>query len=266
MNESEELIKENIERLRKILKNETGINLDNYKNTFLKRRFLPRAFALGFTTLDSYIDFLTKNRKEREKAKSKIFVPTTEFFRNTEVFEAVKNFAVSNFQGIERIKIASAPCSTGEEAFSLAIIMEEIGKEYEIFAIDGNITALKAIKSKKFTAKNLLPLYKNQIKRYFNEEGNLFSLKEEILERVFPVQADLIESLPIHSLDIVFMRNFFIYLKEEALKKCIQNVERSLKKGGLLVLGKVERVELESTLWKTVNQSLKIFLFKGERK
>lgn len=266
MAEIKELRREDFERLGKIIKDETGINLENYKDEFVKRRFLPRASALGFTNLEAYLDFITKNKREREIAKRKIFIPTTEFFRNREVFETVKKIVASDFQGIERIKIVSAPCSTGEEAFSLAIIMDEIGKEYEVFAIDGNMAVIKTLKRKKFTTRNLLPLYKNQIKRYFNEEGNLFSLKEEILSRVFPIHADLTKSVPIQSADIIFMRNFFIYLKEEAFNMCVRNVEYSLKKGGLLVLGKVERVELDKSLWETVNQTLKIFRFKGGRK
>jgi two-component system CheB/CheR fusion protein len=263
-------IKENqqieIEKLKKFIKDDAGFDLDNYKDEFVKRRFLPRALSLGFMNLTDYLCFLQKNDKEREIARKKIFVPTTEFFRNREVFEALKKLIVSDYKNANYFNVVSAPCSTGEEAFTLAMVFDEVQKECAVFGADGNFSVLKSLKKRKFTQKNLSPLYKNEIKRYFNEEGNLFSLKEDILSRVFPVQADLTKNFPFRGADIVFMRNFFIYLKEKTFLKCIENVERSIKKGGLLVLGKVERVELDKSVWETIDLNLKIFRFVGGKK
>ncbi|MCX7831087.1 MAG: hypothetical protein N2445_08550, partial [Acidobacteria bacterium] len=225
MAQDNRLTVEEIQKLRDFIREETGFDLENYKDEFIKRRFLPRAVALGLNSLEGYLAFLKKNEKEREIAKRKIFVPTTEFFRNREVFDAVKNILETDFDGSNSLIVASAPCSTGEESFSLAIVLEELEKDYSLFAIDGNLQVLKSLKNRKFTQKNLAPLYKNEIKRYFNEEGSIFSLKEEILSRVFPIQADLTLNFPLKNVDIVFMRNFFIYLKEKTFLNCVKYIE-----------------------------------------
>lgn len=266
MMQSKECKQEEIEKLKEFIQEDTGFNLDNYKDEFVKRRFLPRAISLGFKNLAEYLIFLQKNDKEREIARKKIFVPTTEFYRNREVFEALKKILASEYRNVNYLNVVSAPCSTGEEAFTIAMVLDEIQKECSVLAVDGNYAVLKHLKERKFTPKNLAPLYKNEIKRYFNDEGNLFSLKEEILSRVFPVQADLTKNFPFRNADIVFMRNFFIYLKEKTFLKCIENVERSLKRGGLLLLGKVERVELDKSVWETIDLNLKIFRFVGGKK
>lgn len=266
MRQIKEEKQENIEKLKKFIKEYTNFDLNSYKDEFVKRRFLPRALALGFENLKEYLKFLKENEKERDIASKKIFVPTTEFFRNREVFEELKKLIVSEYRNTNYLNVVSAPCSTGEEAFSIAMVIDEIQKDCTVFGIDGNLAVLKRIKKRKFTSKNLSPLYKNEIKRYFNEEGNLFSLKEKILSKVYPVQADLTRNFPLKGADIVFMRNFFIYLKEKTLLKCIENVERSMKNGGLLVLGKVERVELDKSAWETICNNLKIFRFVGRKK
>lgn len=263
MGQIRDLRETEIEQLSLFIKEETGIDLNSYRKDFIKRRFLPRAQLLGFKDLGDYIEFLKKNNKEKEVAKRKIFVQTTEFFRNREVFEKVEEIVSYEFRNDDLINIVSAPCSTGEEAFSLAIILSEAEKQFNVFAIDGNLLVLKNLKRRHFTKKNLFPLYKSEIKRYFIEEGNIFFLKEEILSRVFPIQADLTENFPIKNSDIVFMRNFFIYLKEKAFLKCVKNIEKSLRKGGLLVLGKVERVDLDKSCWEALDLQMKIFRFKG---
>lgn len=255
-----------IEQLSFFIKEETGIDIHSYREDFIKRRFLPRSQLLGFKDFGDYIEFLRKDNKEKKIAKRKIFIPTTEFFRNREVFEKVEEIISKECQNRDFINVVSSPCSTGEEAFSLAMILSKAEKQFNVFAIDGNLLVLKNLKRRHFTKKNLSPLYKSEIKRYFIEEGNMFFLKEEILSRVFPFQADLTENFPIKNCDIVFMRNFFIYLKEKTFLRCVKNIEKSLREGGLLVLGKVERIDFDKSFWEALDLQMKIFRFKGGKK
>jgi len=256
------------EKLGKWLRSEMGIDISAYKEDFVARRYIPRANALGFAKVEDYLDSLKKNEKEKRVARKRLLVATTELFRNREVFGSVNRLIALNpfFKPGGRIVALSAPCSTGEEAMSIGISLDKITKDWTVFALDRNLTSLKALKKQKFSKKSFSRLDKNEIKSYLKDEGNMFSFKEEFLEKVVPLCCDLTVPLPVNSAHIVFMRNFFIYMNEKAQRTAVDNVKRILAKGGLLVVGKVERPKLDFEAWEKADIESKIYCLKGGAK
>jgi chemotaxis protein methyltransferase CheR len=264
MNSIKLLTQSELKDLQDFLKKNCSIDISDYRDNFLSRRFLVRANSLGFDDLSSYLNFVKKDEKEREYAKNRLFIPTTEFFRNRDVFEKIGEI-LSNDKTFKKRKFValSAPCSSGEESFSLAMLLSSLFDDFIVIAMDRNLSILKEIKNKKWSQKAISPLYKNEIKSYLKEVGNTFSFKEEVLNKVLFSCCDLLQSVPTKGIDLVLTRNFFIYLKEEAQRKCISNLKKCLKKGSLFVLGKVERINLNKDEWEVVDVNSRIYRFKG---
>jgi chemotaxis methyl-accepting protein methylase len=252
------------DRLTKWFREEMDLDLSFYRPEFVARRFLSRAMALGFEDLEPYLDFIRKNEKEKRLARKRLLVNTTEFFRNQDVFEAfsgcLKHY--SDKEGWGEMTILSAPCSTGEEAVSLAILCDKLSIDARIIAMDRSISSLRQAGSARYNKKALLKLDKFEIKRYFREEGSYRTLEDRVLRKVFPLCCDIRLQLPVKAAHVVFMRNFFIYLTAASQRMIIENVKKVLVDGGLLVLGKVERLRFNSDEWEAVGTDSKIYRFK----
>jgi chemotaxis methyl-accepting protein methylase len=266
MNSVKLLSQSELKELREFLKKNCGIDILDYRENFLSRRFLVRANSLGFDDLSSYLNFIKKDEKEREFAKKRLFIPTTEFFRNRDVFEKIKEI-LSNDKTLKKKRFVtlSSPCSSGEEPLSLAMMLSSLFDDFIVIAMDRNLSILKEIKNKKLSQKLISPLYKNEIKSYLKEVGNAFSFKEEVLNKILFSCSDLLQTIPAKGIDLVLIRNFFIYLKEEAQMKCVSNLKKCLKKGSLMVLGKVERIKLNKDEWDVVDINSRIYRFKGSK-
>lgn len=263
MNTSRLLRENELKELRKFFLDEMGIDILNYRRNFLSRRFLVRALSMGFEDFTTYIAFAKKNESEKNFLKGRLFVPTTELFRNRDVFEKVGVLIEKHFDKSKVIKILSAPCSSGEEAISLSILLRNITTNYLIIGIDRNKNLLKEAKEKKFSKRAILPLYKNEIKMYLKEVEYSFCFKEHILGNILFVLADILKPIPLKGIDIAFIRNFFIYLTDDAQQKCIENMKKILLKGSFMVFGKVERVKLDKREWEVVDVSSRIYRYKG---
>jgi chemotaxis methyl-accepting protein methylase len=256
--------KSEIDGLAKWLTEEMGIDLSFYRTEFVARRFLSRALAFGFKSLEPYLDFIESNEKEKRLARKRLLVPTTEFFRNQDVFKALSDClkCSSSYKEWKEMTFLSAPCSTGEEALSLAIFCDRMSFNAKIIALDRNISSLRQAMNARYNKKALLKLDKFEIKRYFREEGSYRTLEDRVLKKVFPLCCDLRFQMPLKIAHVVFMRNFFIYLTEESQRGIIDNVKKVLIDGGLLVLGKVERLAINSDEWEAVDIESKIYRFK----
>jgi len=263
-----ELTPDEIKRLAAWFRREMDADIFMYRPEFLARRFLPRAAAMGFRDICGYLDFADRDSTEKKAARKRLLVPTTEFFRNREVFGTFLDVLRKSPEagGWKELVIVSAPCSTGEEALSLAILCEEAGISAKIVALDRSLSSLRQGASARYSKKALSKLDKSEIKRYFKEDGLHRPPQAGGLKTIQPVCCDLKAGLPVKAAHAVFMRNFFIYLSDEAQERMIENVKKILVDGGFLVLGKVERLRPSSGEWKAVNLESKIYALKrGKR-
>jgi chemotaxis protein methyltransferase CheR len=233
--------------LREIAKN-TGLNLVGYRNSYLKRRIGVRIKANRLNSYDEYIEFLKKNPTEYEKLLDRLTVNVTEFFRNPSTFEAFRRKVLPALKSRRDIRIWSAGCASGEEPYSIAIIVSEFfGKELEkrfikIYATDiDNMCLSRAFKGE-YEAKKMVNVDVEMLSKYFIRVGKKFVVKPEIKRMVFFEKQDILKRRWINFFDVVFCRNVAIYFSRDSLEILYRNLYDSLRNGGFLITGKVESI------------------------
>lgn len=253
---------EDLRRLRAHLSGAYGLRGEDYRDSFLARRVLPRLEAVGCSTVEEYLLYLRGHPSEGRTLLRKVLVPTTEFFRNPEVFRRLLELAARRRETHrwKSLRILSAPCSTGEEAFSLAILLQERSWPGGVLAVDRSLSALRTLRKGRYPARALKPLDREGLSGYVTVEEGQGQVAPGIRNRVLPVCADLSQGVPGRGFHVALMRNLFIYLTEEAQERLLRDVHRALLPGGLLVLGRVEGLPRgASELFEMVDRERKIF-------
>ncbi len=251
-----------LRRLREYLAAAFGLRAEAYRDSFLERRVQPRIEAAGFPSLGAYLDHLRDHPAERRILLQKVLVPTTEFFRNPEVFHRLKPLLAERRETFrwKSLRLLSAPCSTGEEAYSLALLLEVSSWPGVVLAADRSLPALRTLRAGRYAARLLKPLDREGLSRYFTVEEGQGLAAPVLRRRVLPVCADLSLGVPGRGFHVALVRNLFIYLTEEAQERLLCEVHRALLPGGLLVLGRVEGLPRgASALFGTVDRERKIF-------
>jgi len=253
---------QDLEDLRAWMRRGPGLRGEDYRPTFLARRLWPRLRASGCKDVPSYLALLRQDPAEAQSLASKFFVPTSEFFRNPEVFKSLSMLLAERVRrpGWTPLKIVSAPCSTGEEPVSLAILLEEAALQGRILAFDRSRNALAALQSGLFARRALEKVDLKLQARYFKREGERFSVVQRVAARICPICCDLGDGFPVRKAHVVMMRNLFIYLTEAAQLRLLDGAAQALVPGGLLVLGRVEALSpLRAAAWHPVDRAARIY-------
>jgi len=254
--------------------NERGLDVNQYKENYLKRRIAVRMRALQINSYQDYIYFLDNNKDEYNLLFDKLTINVTQFFRDPEMFVAFENEVLPQLfsNGKNDLKIWSAGCSSGEEPYSIAISIEEskekfgFGKvNYEIIATDIDNDALFQANEGIYNLKaieNIAELRKN---KYFIKKDNKYLIIDKIKNHVKFIRHNLMDDFKNDFFDIVFCRNVIIYFIKDLQKKVLQSFYDSLKEDGFLILGKTETMLLSfRDKFKCFN--LRERIFKKEKK
>jgi chemotaxis methyl-accepting protein methylase len=255
-----------IRDLRRWICDHSGLRGEDYRATFLERRVLPRLSATGCATPTDYLGYLESHPEEGRMLLSKLLVPTTEWFRNPEIYKAVGRLLLerSSIPGWSSLKLLSAPCSTGEEAMSLAILLDELGLKGRVVAGDLSRRALSRLAAGLFPLRGLDKLDTERKARYFSVEGDKAKVSQAIAGRVNPVCCDLGDGMPGKGFHLVMLRNLFIYMTEEAQVRMLTRAGECLVSGGLLVLGRVETIgRSHRGPWRTLDRDARIYEWAG---
>jgi two-component system CheB/CheR fusion protein len=223
--------------------------------------------AIKATTIKDYISYLKDTRDEVELLYKDMLIGVTSFFRDTEAFEELKEqlkIYVQEHKEDEQFRIWISACSTGEEAYSIAIILDEIlnfdrSKHIKIFATDVDEDAVKQARAGVFPEVTLANISPERLKRYFIQKGNEFEVKPQLKERVIFSRHDITMDPPFVNVDLVTCRNMLIYFETELQKKIFTTLAYALKHHGLLFLGKSESVGVHTDLFATIDPKSKIF-------
>jgi chemotaxis methyl-accepting protein methylase len=248
--------------LRKFLEKAYGLRGEDYRDSFLARRLEPRLAATGRDTAKDYLEHLRKHPSEAEILLTKLLVPTTEFFRNSEVFDELKRTLRERIRSRswKAIRILSAPCSTGQEPVSLSILLEELDAPGLILAADRSLGALSALSAGIYPLKSLDDMDKARRERYFTVEESRARVARRVLRRICPLCCDLSRGLPAGPFHVVLLRNLFIYLTSQAQERLMDEAGEALVPGGLLVLGRVETAcGSASRCFKAVSRDARIY-------
>ena len=236
------------------------IELSHYRDKYLHRRIYFRIQRLDVRNYKDYFAFLVNNPVELEEFRKAITIHVTTFFRDVEPFRILEKEVIPNIMKLKRgkqdrtIRILSAPCSTGQEPYSLAIIAHHLKiKKYlkypvKIYATDLEKDVLDIARRgvyDKLTMKNISP---SSIQRNFNYLGNdTYLVKNRIKQYVEFFEHDLLKPLDLPKIDLVVCRNFLIYISKDMQSKVLYNIIPSMSPQGYLMLGKTEGFPLLHT-------------------
>ena len=249
------------------VKNHYPIDFSDYKPTTLTRRVERRMTFHKLGTSEKYVDYIKSNPKELELLAKDFLISVTAFFRDKDAFEIIEKEVIPAIieKNERHFKAWVAGCATGEEAYSLAILLRErMDKTNErlnvrIFATDIDRSAL-AVASKgtysKTEVKNLSPA---RLKRFFVESGDKYQVKQEIREMLIFANHDLIKNPPYCQMDLISCRNVLIYMNTVLQKKVQAMLHFGLKVDGYLMLGPSEHLESLMPYFKEISKKWVIY-------
>ncbi len=227
-----------------------GIDLTLYKPSFIKRRLDRRMNILDISEYDMYVKMLIDNHKEFEEISSSLHINVTSFFRDPDVFNTFKTSILprlfSNLKSSQKIRIWSAGCASGEEAYSVALMIYQAVDKFnipnvEIIANDVNYDAIQFAQRGKYSSKNIESLPNDVVSNNFHKvidsnDDVHYEIGQHIKKMITFQQGDIL-SYNIPFFDIVFCRNVLIYYEPEAQDLILTKFYTNLKNGGYLILG-----------------------------
>ncbi|QXP58315.1 chemotaxis protein CheB [Olleya sp. HaHaR_3_96] len=268
--------KELLEKIFVLIRNETGCNFGDYKTSTVIRRIEKRMALNQIDKLDCYLKYLQKNKEEIKKLFDELLIGVTSFFRDTEAYSTVENTIIpqiinSKADG-ETIRIWVAGCSTGEEAYSLAILFDEAIKKQskvlklQIFASDLDERAINFARQGTYPETIFTDVTPERLRRYFQSESNVYRINKEIRDKVVFSEHNLIKDPPFSKQDMVSCRNLLIYLNIEAQKKVFAIFHYALNPEGILFLGSSESLGEYANLYEVIDRKHKLFKHKKVNK
>lgn len=254
-----------------LLSGRTGHDFLEYKKSTVYRRIERRMVVHQIAGIAAYVDFLRANPQEIDLLFKELLIGVTSFFRDPGVWqyltdEALPALIASRPPGAT-LRAWVAGCSTGEEAYTLAMAFREvIGRlkptpaiHLQIFATDLDPDAIARARQGRFPAAQMAGLPPALRARYFNEEDGSFRICKEIREMLIFAPQNIIMDPPFTRLDLLSCRNLLIYLDVELQRKLLPIFHYSLKPGGLLLLGSAESLGPYGELFETLDSKSRLY-------
>jgi chemotaxis protein methyltransferase CheR len=234
------------QKLKRLLQEVVGLDCSCYRDEYLKRRFAVRLRATETNTYSRYLRYLKKYPVEYYLALDNITINYTTFFRDKDVYVYLEKTILPRLFRSNEVRIWSAGCSTGEEPYSLAILVHSLlGKKrlncrVKIFASDLDEDALaKAIKGE-YNRKQLTGLEDSLIDKYFSNDGASYQVKNFVRQMIRFEKHNLMKPALHKDLDLIFCRNVMIFFSKESQQQVHMHFYNALREGGYLVAGKSE--------------------------
>lgn len=247
-----ELTEQEFDQWRTLLEQRTGISLTEQKQAFLQTQITMRMRELGFDNYAEYFNKVTEGlwgKAEWSMLVDRLMIKETSFFRHPHSMECVQRVVqnrVNNQQLTGSFDVWSVGCSTGEEPYSLAMILNDcyaltqLDPYYGIYATDISMPALSTARAGIYSARRVEGLSEHYQRHYLEDFGNgHFKIVDMLQERLCFSQANLIElnTMPIEKMDVIYCQNVLIYFQRWRREEILQKFIEHLKPGGLLVIG-----------------------------
>ena len=259
------------------LRDRHGVDFTNYKMPTISRRLKRRMVATGTQSIAEYADYLEGDPQEYHQLINTFLIKVTEFFRDPGLFAFLKEEILTDLLETARsedrqVRIWSAGCATGEEAYTLAILISELLgseaalSEVRIFATDADEEAVDFARHGIYPERALSGLSEEQIGRYFTRIEDHYEIKKPVRSMIVFGEHDLARRSPFPRIDLVVSRNVLIYFAPELQRRALQLFAYSLRDGGYLVLGKAETTSpLGSEFFVSEERRHKVYRRRGER-
>lgn len=238
------------EALKELFVREKGFDLEAYKERCILRRIYLKVRSRGYGSLGHYFRVLKRDRDALEDLFQYLTIHVTEFFRNPSAFHYLQQKIVSRLlsesDNSHRLNIWSAGCSSGEEPYSLAILMlrvlerESPSRSFNILATDVDGAVLEKAKKGWYKTDALKNLPREERETFFFPADGGYQVVDRVRKSVTFKNANVLTEMPESRQDLIVCRNLLIYLSREKQEKVITNFSRCMRRGGYLMLGKAE--------------------------
>ena len=258
-----------------LIKRKTGVDLSFYKENTILRRLERRMGINQIHDVNRYVQFLEESPTETTTLFKEILIGVTRFFRDRPAFDTLAEEVIpAIFEGKERheqIRVWVAGCSTGEEAYSIAILLSEYAErhflhnEIKIFATDIDKDAIEFASYGNYPESIAADASQERLSKYFVRKGESYQIVPSIREKVIFAFHNIFKDPPFRRIDLISCRNLLIYLQPVLQKKVLSNFHFSLNEEGYLFLGSSETVGDLTKYFRTIDTKWKLFAYKGSR-
>jgi two-component system, chemotaxis family, CheB/CheR fusion protein len=251
------------------LRQNRGFDFTGYKRSTLIRRVIKRMQSLTIENFEEYQDYLEVDPEEFNYLFNTILINVTAFFRDSSAWkyiaEEILPNLITNKKTSDPIRIWSAGCASGEEAYTLAILMaeilgaEEFRQRVKIYATDVDEDALSQARQALYSAKDVETVPDELRQKYFEIVGNSYVFRQDLRRSVIFGRHDLLQDAPISRLDLLVSRNTLMYFNSETQGRILARFHFALNDNGYLFLGKAEMLLMHSSLFIPLDLTNRIF-------
>lgn len=251
----------------------TGHDFRHYKRATVLRRIERRMQVRAVSTLSDYLAILESDPKENIALLADMLIGVTNFFRDREAFDTLERELIPELfrqnQGRKEIRVWSAACSTGEEAYSIAMILAEQAElmseppNFQIFASDVDDNAIKVGRAGIYPSAIITDVSPSRLREFFIQDGERYRIRQFVRDRVLFAAHNLLQDPPFSELDLITCRNLLIYLNRDVQVRLLKMFHFALKPGGLLFLGSSESADAVEEYFVCVDKKSRIYCAKA---
>ena len=264
---------ETFKQILTVLRVRRGVDFAYYKQSTLKRRIIRRMALSKIEKPNDYLSFLRENKNEQDALYNDMLISVTHFFRDTQSFDVLCNTlfpALIDKKTInDPLRIWIAGCATGEEAYSMAIcLQEQLGDKasvmkIQIFATDISETAIAKARTGIYRQSELDGISASRLQQFFVKLDGNYQVSKSIRDMCVFAHHNLLKDPPFSKIDLVSCRNVMIYLEPVLQKRALTTFHYSLVEDGYLMLGKSESIGNNTDIFTAFNSNEKIYVRKG---
>lgn len=259
-----------------LIRSNVGEDFSYYKPKTIIRRIERRISVNQIDDVDDYIQLLLHSKRECEILAKEFLIGVTQFFRDKEAYDLLNEKVIpklfENKEPVSQIRIWCTACSTGEEAYSMAILCKEymskhnINADLKIFATDLDKVAIKYAGMAIYSESIVSDISKEYLDKYFIRKNENYQIRDSIRQMVIFSNHNVISDPPFSKIDLVSCRNLLIYFKSEMQEKVLGLFQYALLNGGYLFLGSSESLSGVSDAFEVISQRYKIFKYRDGQK
>ncbi|MBV9430545.1 MAG: PAS domain-containing protein [Hyphomicrobiales bacterium] len=267
--DSQDVDDELLRRILAHLRVRTGHDFSQYKRSTIVRRIARRMQVTRADDLREYYNFVRENAEEAQSLLGDLLISVTTFFRDPEIFEAVKSRVIphlfDNKDPSASVRVWVPGCATGEEAYTIAMLLleessrREIRPSLQIFGSDLDIRALAIAREGRYPTAIEADVNEDRLRRFFSREGDHYRIRRELRDIVLFANHSLLKDPPFSRIDFVSCRNLLIYLDRELQLQACSTFHYALNPDGFLLLGSSETAETPPGLFQTVDRKSRIY-------
>ncbi|WP_176477815.1 CheR family methyltransferase, partial [Mesorhizobium sp. WSM3866] len=262
-------VAEQLSRIAALLRMRTGHDFSGYKDNTILRRIQRRMQVLQIDDPTAFYERLRDEPQQVDLLFQDLLIGVTSFFRDPQAFNALERFVVPKlFEGRkpdETIRVWVPGCATGEEAYSIAMLLREnaprgaASPKLQIFATDIDERALEVARAGRYPATVASDITPKRLKEFFSREDGTYRVSAELREACLFSAHNLLRDPPFSKLDLIACRNLLIYMGPELQEKIIPIFHYALRNNGYLFLGSSENVTRHARLFSTIDKPTRIF-------